>query len=162
MKRSFATETWRAVKYLLITGAVNIVFALVSGAATTQILAADTAQAGQRLSVLSYACTVFAVSIATLLNRYFTFRATEKWYIALPVMLLAKLAWNLLTGMMVIQSAHSGTEAVSMTSNLLGLLWLAAAYPLQRCVIYCHTTDTNGWYARFRLGDDEQEGNADE
>lgn len=162
MNRSFATEVWRAVKYLLITGAVNAAFALVSGAATTQILSADTAQAGQWLSVLSYAYTVFAVSIATLLNRCFTFRATEKWYIALPIMLLAKLAWNLLTGLMLIQVARSGTEVVSMTSELLGLLWILAAYPLQRCVIYCHTTDTNGWYARFRLGDDEREENADE
>lgn len=131
MKRSLAAETWRAVKYLLITGAVNIVFALASGVATTQILSADTAQAGQWLSALSYACTVCSVSIATLLNRYFTFRATEKWFIALPIMLLAKLAWNLLTGMMLIQAAGSGTEVVSMTSDLLGLMWLVAAYPLQ-------------------------------
>lgn len=162
MKRSLAAETWRAVKYLLITGAVNIVFALASGVATTQILSADTAQAGQWLSALSYACTVCSVSIATLLNRYFTFRATEKWYIALPIMLLAKLAWNLLTGMMLIQAAGSGTEVVSMTSDLLGLMWLVAAYPLQRCVIYCHTTDTNGWCVRFRMADGKQEGHTDE
>lgn len=162
MKRSLAAETWRAVKYLLITGAVNIVFALASGVATTQILSADTAQAGQWLSALSYACTVCSVSIATLLNRYFTFRATEKWYIALPIMLLAKLAWNLLTGMMLIQAAGSGTEVVSMTSDLLGLMWLVAAYPLQRCVIYCHATDTNGWCSRFRMADGKQEGHTDE
>lgn len=157
MNRSFATETWRAVKFLLISSAVSLLMALVYRAAMHALLAANLSQPGLWLSVLSYAYTFFNVSISTLLNRYFTFRATEKWYIALPLMLAAAFGWNLLTGTaLTLMASRADDTIISQISTLLSILWIAAAYLLQRCAIYCHTTDTNKWYTRFHMGDEQQ------
>ena len=41
-------------------------------------------------------------------------------------------------------------------SNLLSVMWLLLQYLLQRCVIYCHTTDQNGWYRRFHSDTNEE------
>lgn len=157
MNRSFATETWRTVKFLLISGAVSLLTALVYRAAVNGLVASAGGQIGLVLSVLSYAYTFLNVSISTLLNRYFTFRATEKWYIALPLMLAAAFGWNLLTdAALTLMASRTSDTIISQISTLLSILWIAAAYLLQRCAIYCHTTDTNGWYARFHMGDEQQ------
>lgn len=152
MNHRLATETWRAVKYLLICTAVSLLLAQLNRAAINAVLAAEGIQIGLVLSVLSYAYTFLNTGICTLLNRYFTFRATEKWYIALPLMLLVNFGWNWLGGAVITLTGLS----ISMTPDLVaqqsmwrGILWVVASYLLQRCVIYVHTTDTNGWYARM-------------
>lgn len=152
MNRRFATETWRAVKYLLICTVVSLLLTQLNLAATNAVLAAEGIQIGLALSVLSYAYTILNTGICTLLNRYFTFRATEKWYIALPLMLLVNFGWNWLGGavttLMGLSSSMTPTLALQR-SMWMGLLWMVASYLLQRCAIYSHTTDTNAWYARM-------------
>lgn len=39
--------------------------------------------------------------------------------------------------------------------SILGVAWFVVSYLLQRCVIYCHTIDTNGWYRRFHPTNEE-------
>ena len=87
--------------------------------------------------------------VLTLLHRYFTFRATEKWFIALPVMLIAAIVWQLVQAYMLSVISKRGVNAVTALAAVLPLVWPVLSYLLQRCVIYCHTTDTNGWYRRF-------------
>lgn len=158
MRRRFAAEIWRAVKYLLITGAVSVAFAQLYRVLITQVLAADTVHVGLGLSVLSYVSLFFSTSITTLLNRYFTFRATEKWYIALPLMLVAAFGWNWLTSLAMMLAARTvSANIVSQASTLLSVLWIVTAYLLQCCAIYCHTADANRWYARLHPTDAQGE-----
>lgn len=151
----FRVELWRIVKFLLITAAVNLVFSLVNMGVTNALVASRSASAGTWLSVLSYAHTILTAIIAALLNRYFTFRATEKWYIAVPVMVIAALGWNWLAALPRAASAKLGMDAALNMISLLGMAWYVVSYLLQRCVIYCHTTDQNGWYRRFHPTNDE-------
>ena len=94
-------------------------------------------------------------TLLTLLHRYFTFRATEKWFIALPIMLLAAVVWQFVQALMLASFSKLGVNAVTALVTLLPFIWPVLSYLLQRCVIYCHTTDTNGWYRRFHPTNDE-------
>ena len=151
----FRTEAWRVGKFILITGAVNLTFALLYSAATNALAASGISAAGEMLTALSYAYTILTTMIATLLNRYFTFRATEKWYIAVAVMAIAAMGWNWLAALPLAASANLGMNAALSMSSILGMLWFVVSYLLQRCVIYCHTVDTNGWFRRFHPTNDE-------
>ena len=153
--KKFFDELWRIVKFILITGLVNLVFTIANNVITNGLVASRSISVGQMLSMLSYAYTILTAIIATLLNRYFTFRATEKWYIAVPVMVIAALGWNLLTSLPRAASAQLGMNASLNMISILGAAWFVVSYLLQRCVIYSHTIDTNGWYRRFHPTNDE-------
>jgi len=151
----FRVELWRIVKFLLITCAVNLVFTIVNNAITNVLVANRSGSIGEMLSLVSYAHTILTAIIAALLNRYFTFRATEKWYIAVPIMVIAALGWNWLSALPRAASVKLGMDAALNMISLLGMAWYVVSYLLQRCVIYCHTTDQNGWYRRFHPTNDE-------
>ena len=151
----FRVELWRIIKFILITGAVNLVFSLINAGITNTLVASRIRSVGQTLSVLSYAYTILTAIIATLLHRYFTFRATEKWYIAVPVMVIAAFGWNWLSALPRAASANLGMDAVLNMTTILGAAWFAVSYLLQRCVIYAHTIDTNSWYRRFHPTNEE-------
>lgn len=153
----FRIEAWRIIKYLLITAVVNVPLALLHGAVTNALVASQAASAGTLLTVQSYAHLLINTLLLTVLHRYFTFRATEPWFIAVPLMLLAALAWQLLKGFALTTAASSGQEALRIMSNGLAVTWFVLQYLLQRCVIYCHTTDRNGWYRRFHPDTKENE-----
>lgn len=150
----FRIELWRIVKFLLITFAVNLVFSIISGSITNALAASPSA--GETLSMLSYGYIFFNTLALTLLHRYFTFRATEKWYIAVPLMLAAAFAWDWLETLPLSAAAsYMGASGFIAMIYFLSCLWMLASYLLQRCVIYCHTTDQNGWYRRFHPTDEE-------
>ena len=152
----FRTELWRIVKFLLITCAVNLVFTIVNNAITNVLVANRSGSIGEMLSLVSYAHTILTAIIAALLNRYFTFRATEKWYIAVPIMVIAALGWNWLTALPRMATSKLGMDAIMSMITLLGMAWYVVSYLLQRCVIYCHTTDTNSWYRRFHTDTNDE------
>lgn len=152
----FRTELWRIVKFLLITAIVNLPLTILYGAITNALVANHSASTGVLLSVQYYAHLLISTLLLTLVHRYFTFRATEPWYIAVPIMLVAVIVWQLLKTYPMAITARQSQEAVTFMSNLLVVIWLPLQYLLQRCVIYCHTIDTNGWYARFHPTNDEK------
>lgn len=156
----FRTEVWRIIKFILITFAVNLVFSLINAGATQFLLANRSDSTGMWLSAISWGFTLGTTLVATLLHRYFTFRATEPWYIAVPIMLIAACLWQWLGSLF---SAIFDQMALTNIAQMYiayvyikGLLWMLLSYLLQRCVIYCHTTDTNGWYARFHPTNDTE------
>ena len=151
----FRTELWRIAKYILITGAVNIPLSILYGALINALAAGSSASTGTWLTVMNYAHLLISTLALTLLHRYFTFRATEKWYIAVPFMLVAAIAWQLLRTLPMAAAAKAGQDVLLTTANLLSGFWFVLQYLLQRCVIYCHTTDTNGWYKRFHPTNEE-------
>ena len=152
----FRVELWRIAKFVLITGAVNLAFSVANNVIVNGLAASRSGSIGQTLSLLSYAYTILTAIIAALLNRYFTFRATEKWYIAVPVMVIAALGWDVLSTLPRAASVQLGANVAMNMISILGAAWFVVSYLLQRCVIYAHTTDTNGWYARFHPTNDEK------
>lgn len=149
------TEAWRIVKFLLITFAVNLVFSLGNVALTNTLVANPSLSTGRTLSLLSWVFNLGTVLVATLIHRYFTFRATEPWYIAVPFMLVAAILWQLLKASPMEAAAKTGVQSVITMTYLLAGVWLVLQYLLQRCVIYCHTIDQNGWYRRFHSTNEE-------
>ena len=145
----FRVELWRIVKFLLITAAVNLPLTILHGAIINGLVAAGQPSIGSALAALNYANILLSTTLLTLLHRYFTFRATEKWFIALPIMLLAAIAWQFMQAYVLSVTAKQGVEAMTAVAALLPIIWPVLSYLLQRCVIYCHTTDQNGWYRRF-------------
>lgn len=146
MKR-LRIEIWRIMKFLLISEVVNIALSHLF----VPLMASLTIQpaAGALLSFVSYVRLFLCAAILALLHRYFTFRATEPWFIALPLMLLYALLWQLLTALPMTFAARQSDTAVHQMSLLLYYISLILQYLFQRYVIYSHTTDTNGWYRRF-------------
>ena len=151
----FRVELWRIVKFLLITAIVNLPLTILYGTITNALVANHSASTGVLLSVQYYAHLLISTLLLTLVHRYFTFRATEPWYIAVPIMLVAVIGWQLLKAYPMVIAARQSQEAVTSMSNLLSIIWLLLQYLLQRCVIYCHTTDQNGWYRRFHPTNEE-------
>lgn len=156
----FRVELWRIVKYILITCAVNLALMLLMLAVYRGLLASGIS-VGTASAVHSYGQLFLGTVLLTLLHRQFTFRATEKWFIALPIMLIAAFAWQFLSSMAL--SLLTGALDAAPTQddfaafvNLRSLLWPILSYLLQRCVIYCQTTDTNGWYQRHHPTNDEE------
>ena len=151
----FRVELWRIVKFLLITAAVNLVFALLDNVIIYKVLTSPSGTTGTWLSAISWGFTLGTTLVATLIHRYFTFRATEPWYIAVPIMLVAVIGWQLLEALPMGYSARLGMQSTVTMTYLLSFAWMILSYLLQRCVIYCHTTDQNGWYRRFHPTNDE-------
>lgn len=156
----FRTELWRIAKFLLITMTINLVFSLINMAITNGPFASRSVSTGQMLALLSYAHTFLNTLVLVLVHRYFTFRATEKWYIAAPVMIVLAFLWNWagnLYGIYFDPVSSGMMTAASYTAFTIvkGLLWFAVSYALQRYVIYAHTTDQNGWYRRFHPTNDK-------
>lgn len=152
----FHVELWRIVKFLLINMAVGAILGLANGPILNAIMSSPNSSTGMWLSIHSYAHILLSATILTLVHRFFTFRATEKWYIALPIMLVFTLAWQWLSHIPVAFAARNGEEALIAMSNLLGYAAMILQYLLQRCVIYSHSTDTNGWYRRFHSDTNEK------
>jgi len=152
----FHVELWRIVKFLLINMAVDTILGLANGPILNAIMSSLNGSTGMWLSIHSYAHILLSATILTLVHRFFTFRATEKWYIALPIMLVFTLAWQWLSHFPMAFAARNGEESLIAMSNLLGFAAMILQYLLQRCVIYCHTTDTNGWYRRFHPDTNEE------
>ena len=145
----FRVEGWRIVKFILIGLAVNLPLMLLNRALVNALVASGKPGVGNWLAAITYGQMVLSTVVLTLLHRYFTFRATEKWFIALPVMLIAAIVWQLVQAYMLSVISKLGVNAVTALAAVLPLVWPVLSYLLQRCVIYCHTTDTNGWYRRF-------------
>ena len=145
----FRVELWRIVKFLLITAAVNLPLTILHGAIINGLVAAGQPSIGSALAALNYANILLSTTLLTFLHRYFTFRAAEKWFIALPIMLLAAIACQFMQAYVLSVTAKQGVEAMTAVAALLPIIWPVLSYLLQRCVIYCHTTDQNGWYRRF-------------
>ncbi|MBR2717879.1 MAG: hypothetical protein IKB78_01095 [Clostridia bacterium] len=55
--------------------------------------------AGVAAAVHSNGQLLLSTTLLTLLHRQFTFRATEKWFIALPIMLIADFGWQFLSSL---------------------------------------------------------------
>lgn len=151
----FRIELWRIVKFLLINTAVDLLLGLASIHILNAIMSTLNGSTGLWLAIHNYAHLFLGTTFLTLVHRQFTFRATEKWFIALPIMLVFMLAWQWLSHFPLAFAARNSQEAMSTVSNLLGVAGLVLQYLLQRCVIYRHTTDTNGWYRRFHPTNDE-------
>ena len=151
----FHVEAWRIIKFILITMAVQVPFTMVNGYLVNALAAGGQPGIGDDLAVLIYGSSLLSTTLLTLLHRYFTFRATEKWFIALPIMLLAALAWQFAQSLMLAYVSKLGVSAVTALSALLPFIWPVLSYLLQRCVIYCHTTDQNGRYRRFHTDEKE-------
>ena len=145
----FRVELWRIVKFLLITAAVNLPLTILHGAIINGLVAAGQPSIGSALAALNYANILFSTTLLTFLHRYFTFRATEKWFIALPIVVIAAICWQFVQAYVLSVTAKQGVEAMTAVAALLPIIWPVLSYLLQRCVIYCHTTDQNGWYRRF-------------
>ena len=145
----FRVELWRIVKFILITLAVQLPFTIINGHLVNALAASGQPGIGEALATLTYGNALLSTALLTLLNRYFTFRATEKWFIALPIMLIAAVVWQFAQSLMLASISKLGVNAITALAALLPFIWPALSYLLQRYVIYCHTTDQNGWYRRF-------------
>lgn len=101
-----------------------------------------------------------AAIIVAALNRRYVFRSTMAWGIAIPVMTVLEMLFDILTGMLwqpVIQGILRHSMAYSaepLVGNLLAnatfafnltqfALWAALAYLFQRFVLYRDSLDTN-------------------
>ena len=153
----FRRELWRIAKFILITLAVNLPFNLVNGHLVNALVAAGQPGIGNGLAALTYGNLLLSTALLTLLHRYFTFRTTGKWFIALPLMLIAAIAWQFAQALMLTYASKLGVNALTAFAALLPFIWPVLSYLLQRCVIYCHTTDQNGWYRRFHPDTNEKE-----
>ena len=145
----FRREMWRIAKFILITLAVQLPVTMINGYLVNALVAGNQPGIGDALAKLAYGNLLLSTTLLTLLHRYFTFRATEKWFIALPIMLLAAVVWQFVQALMLASFSKLGVNAVTALVTLLPFIWPVLSYLLQRCVIYCHTTDQNGWYRRF-------------
>lgn len=164
--RKFCDELWRIAKFLVISFVVGVPFSYLYSCIPIALIAGNSPfGAGLWLSLLNYTYIFLINVVMTLTNRYFTFRATEKWYIAVPMMVGAQFLWNLLGNGFLTMSMSwlRGTpEGLFIAAQIESVLWVMISYLLQRCVIYCHTLDTNGWYRRFHPTYDEEGENPDE
>ncbi len=111
---------------------------------------------GRLMTVWTYVQLLLSTTAACLIHRYFTFRASEKWFIALPLMLAFAFAMQLLTAPVMTLAARYGTAALITASQALNVVTTVLAYLFQRYVIYRHSTDEGGWYRRFHPTNEEE------
>ncbi len=157
MHNSFRTELWRIVKYILIGWGVNLVFTFIQAPVLSGLMEQSDSP-GQALMLYSYGFILLNAAVSCLIHRYFTFRASEPWFVALPMMLLFTLGVQLLGSMVTVAAGRMGAETlVKVTYALNAVKWLLA-YLFQRYVIYCHSTDEGGWYRRFHPANEEEGG----
>lgn len=166
MMRKFCDELWRIAKFLVVSFVVGAPISYLYSRVPIELIASNSPfGAGLWLSLLNYVY-LFLINVGqTLANRYFTFHATEKWYIAVPMMVGAQFLWSLLdsySSMMLLNWLHGTPESIMAAAQIKSVLWVIVSYLLQRCVIYRHTLDTNGWYRRFHPTYDEEGENPDE
>ena len=74
----FRIELWRILRFVLITLAVEAVFSPLNSMLVGTLMANPDVPTGLWLSVFSWGFTIISTPVATLVHRYFTFRATEK------------------------------------------------------------------------------------
>ena len=80
----FRVELWRIFKFILITLAVEAVFSPLNSMLVRTLMVNPDIPTGVWLAVFSWGFTIISTPVATLVHSYFTFRATVKWYIAVP------------------------------------------------------------------------------
>ncbi len=160
MRNTFSTEAWRIAKYILIAVAINTVFTVLQQPLLNAAMAAE--QPGRAMTLLSYGRIALSTVVGCLIHRYFTFRASEPWFIALPLMIVFAAGWRLVNGICLQVLGRVSVENIVQSSYLLGLIHLVLAYLFQRYVIYCHTTDDGGWYRRFHSTTEEEGAHPDE
>ena len=108
----------------------------------------------------SPAVNLLAATIAAALNRRYVFRSTLAWRIAIPVMTVLEMLFDIFTGMLwqpVLQEILQRSMAYSaepLVGNLLAnatlafilaqfALWAVLGYLFQRFVLYRESLDTN-------------------
>ena len=137
------TESRRIVRFLLLSIPVQYFIERLRPSLVRGILFSGSPQVDLWLTVLACVYPLVIAAVCTLVNRYYVFHSTKKWYIAVLLMVLATFLWNILRSTLI---ADAGSWA--------DLLWLAVSYLLQRFVIYRHTLDTNNWYGHFHPTDE--------
>ncbi len=156
MNSPFRTETWRIVRYILISLALNVGFALIRQPLVNNVILSSD-QPGWLLTYFSYGQILLNTLIACLIHRYFTFRSSKKWFVALLMMLGFALAMQFLSSFAMRMASRFGMEAMITASNMLSLAELILAYLFQRYVLYRDSIDTGAWYVRFH-SDNNTEG----
>jgi len=149
-------ELWRIIKFMLITAVISIFLEDIGFSFLLSLLEQHGSVSGSILSIHSIVSTIVCTVLLTVIHRYFTFRATEKWLVATASMVGAVFAWNFLYSFILSFSPNQGIAIINASTMLKPHLWFVISYLLQRCVIYCHTTDTNGWYRRFHPTNDNK------
>ena len=152
----FRVELWRVIKFMLITAVISLFLEDIGFSFLLSLSKQHGSVSGNILSIHSSVSTIVSTVLLTIIHRYFTFRATEKCLVATASMIGAVFAWNFLYSFILSFRSNQGIAFINVSTMLKPHLWFVISYLLQRCVIYCHTTDTNGWYRRFHTNEKER------
>ncbi len=155
MNNRFPTEGWRIAKYILISLATRVVLILIQQPLVNSIILSSD-YPGRMLTILSYGQILLSTLIACLIHRYFTFRSSEKLFVALPSMLAFAFVMQFLTSIVMHITARFGMEATLTASNVLGPVEAVLTYLFQRYVLYRRSIDQGGWYIRLHPTNDEK------
>lgn len=164
MMQTKRSEGWRVLMFLLISVGISFVSWLLGFLLGTIVNTVagqhgvDTlARVTSFMRVFYFVKDLLVVSVITLLCKRFVFGSSLKWYIALPVVLVVYVLFDLLNNAVygaVINAVLSermapGRITVGQFISVAGylnaflgfLVWLAVSYLLQRCVLYRNTLD---------------------
>lgn len=154
----FRTELWRIVKFLLITISTTLLFAVMYLSFNNAVLQPESS-CYEFLDGTLYALSGLCVLTQTLLHRWLVFRTKGPWW-AVAILVLLALFWTYFpfsNDSIDPDCARVYTPAyLSELACWMVTLWLLVTYLSQRYLLYCHTTDTNGWYRRFHPTNDEE------
>ena len=164
MMQTKRSEGWRVLMFLLISVGISFVSWLLGFLLGTIIntvagqYGVDTlVKVSSFMRVFYFVKDLLVVTVITLLCKRFVFGSSLKWYIALPVVLVVYVIFDLLNsavyGVVVnaIISERMAPGGITVgqflsvagyLSTFLGfLVWLAVSYLLQRLVLYRNTLD---------------------
>ena len=154
----FRTELWRIVKFLLITISTTLLFAAMYLSFNDAALQPES-RCYELLDGTLYVLAGLCVLTQTLLHRWLVFRTNGPWWTVVIMVLLALF-------LTYVPFSNDSTDPdcarvytpayLSELAFWMVTFWLPVSYLLQRCVIYCHTTDTNSWYRRFHPDTNEK------
>ena len=146
----------RIARYLVITAAVTFVAYALRVFVNMQVARQGAEALASIQTYLPFIVNLLAAIITAALNRRYTFRSALAWGIAIPVMTVLEMLFDILTGRLwqpVLQAALSNADtmqtgqvlqATSYTFNLVQFaLWAVLAYLFQRFVLYRESLDTN-------------------
>ena len=145
----------RIARYFAITASITFV-AYVLRVFVNMLVGRQGAEALASIQVyFPLVVNLLAAIITAALNRRYTFRSALAWGIAIPVMTVLEMLFDILTGRLwqpVLQAALSNADtmqtgqvlqATSYTFNLVQFaLWAVLAYLFQRFVLYRERLDT--------------------
>ena len=145
----------RIARYLVITAAVTFVAYALRVFVNMQVARQGAEALASIQTYLPFIVNLLAAIITAALNRRYTFRSALAWGIAIPVMTVLEMLFDILTGRLwqpVLQAALSNADtmqtgqvlqATSYTFNLVQFaLWAVLAYLFQRFVLYRERLDT--------------------